>query len=183
MDIEQLLQKFYAGDSNPEEERLLMQYFLTEENVDQRWKADRQLFLSLHKMQGQVPQGVSERLAASIKRMTAASEEDHVPSKSVTIKQVVTLQHQSPMRRRTMYYWISSAAAVAILCVSLFFVFRTPKTQVIADTFSDPEEAARFARQTLTFMSTQLNQGLNKVSEVEQEFERVDQILNKHIGK
>jgi|GEM_PF-962660 len=186
MEIEKLLQKFYAGDSTPEDERLLMQYFLTAENMDQRWEEDRQLFLLLHNMQGQIPVDVFKRLEASIKQMTAVSEEtshETVIVEALFDNQIETSLQMAKPRRRTLFYWISSAAAIAILCISMLFVFREPKSPVMADTFSDPAEAALFAQQTLMLMSTHLNKGLNKVAAVEQEFERVDQILNKHLSK
>jgi hypothetical protein len=169
IDIEQLIEKFYNGVSTPEDERFLTEFFLSEEHVDKRWDKDRQLFLLLHDMQVQVPAGVSERLEASIRQMEIASS---TPVKPLPLH-----------RKRTWYYWISSAAAAVLLCVGLFFIFREPSPPKMADTFTDPAEAALVAQQTLTFVSMQLNKGLDKITEVEQEFERIDQILNKHLSK
>ena len=161
MNIERLINKFYEGISTTEEERLLTEYFLNEENVDERWKEEQQLFRLLHATQIQVPTGVSERLEQSIKQM-------EVSQKSLP-------------RKRTWYYWISSAAAVALLCIGLFFAIREPSPSRMADTFSNPEEAALVAEQTLAFMSIQLNKGLNMAADAGQEFEKVNQLLNKHL--
>ena len=163
MNIEQLLNKFYAGTSTQEEERLLTEYFLNEEHVDERWEKDQHIFRLLHDTQIQVPTGVSERLEQSISQMAFSSK--------------------SLPRKRTIYYWISSAAAIALVCIGLFFATREPSPPTMADTFSDPEEAALVAGQTLAFISAQLNNGLNKVAEIEQEFEKVNQILNEHLNK
>jgi hypothetical protein len=163
MNIEQLLNKFYKGVSTPEEERFLTEYFLKEENVDERWKADRQVFRLLHDTQIQVPEDVSKRLSESIMQMEASQK--------------------SLPRKRTLYYWVSSAAAIALLCIGLFFTTREPSTPTMADTFSNPEDAALVAGQTLAFISAQLNNGLNKVAEAEQEFEKVNQLLNKYLNK
>jgi hypothetical protein len=164
MNIEQLIKKFYEGVSTPEEERFLTEYFLNEENVDERRKEEQQLFRLLHDTQIQVPASVSERLEESIMRMEAS-------------------QKFFP-RKRTWYYWISSAAAVALLCIGLFFANREqPSSPKVADTFSNPEEAALVAEQTLAFMSAQLNKGLNKVTDAELELEKVNQLLNKHLNK
>ena len=165
MDIKQLLEKFYDGVSTQEEERLLMEYFLSEESIDERWNEDRQLFLFLHNMQVRIPAGISERLEESIRQMEIKS--------SASVK--------SLSRNRAWYYWISSAAAVILLCIGLFYIFHEPPSSKMADTFTDPKEAALVAQQTLVYMSMQLNKGLAKVSEVEQELERVDRILNKHL--
>ncbi|MDR0794703.1 MAG: hypothetical protein LBE79_01410 [Tannerella sp.] len=164
MNIEHLIHKFYEGETSPEEERLLSAYFLNDKHIDEDWKEDQQLFHLLNDIRIQVPSGVSGRLEASI-------------------EQLEVIGNKSLSHRRTLYYWMSSAAAILLLCIGLFFVFREPQPPKMADTFTDPEEAAIVARQALTYMSMQLNKGLNKVAEVDQELERIDQILNKHLGK
>ena len=161
MNIEQLIQKFYEGATTPDEERQLTDYFLHEDTVDERWKEDQQVFRLLHDTQIQVPSGVSERLEEAMMRM----EKTTLP------------------RRRTLLYWISSAAAVVLLCIGLFFATRKPTQPTMADTFSDPEEAAIVAGQALALISTQLNKGLDMAAEDGQEFEKVNQLLNKHLNK
>jgi hypothetical protein len=167
MDIEQLIEKFYEGLSTPEEERFLTAYFLNEEAVDERWKDERQLFSHLHETQIQVPAGVSERLEKSIMQMEVQPE---------------VFQNPLP-RKRTWYYWIGSAAAIVLLCIGLFFINRKPSPPTMADTFSDPEEAALVAEQTLAYMSAQLNKGLDIVADAGQEFVKVNQLLNNHLNK
>ena len=166
MNIELLLKKFYNGVSTPEEELLLTEYFLNEENIDECWKEDQQLFRLLHNSKIHVPEGVSQRLEKSIVQMTSPPK---VSQKIVQIKQ-------------KWYYWISSAAAVALLCIGLFFLTRKPTSTRMADTFSDPEKAALVAEQTLTFMSVQLNKGINKVADAGLELDKVNQLLNKHLN-
>jgi len=161
MNIELLLNKFYEGISTPEEELSLMNYFLREENVDERWKEEQQLFRLLQDTQIHVPADVSKRLDESIRQLD-------VPRPSI------------PLRRK-LYYWIGSAAAVVLLCIGLFFTTREPTPPQRADTFSNPEEAAWVAQQTLVYMSTQLNKGLNKVTDAGQELDKVNQIVNKHL--
>ena len=164
MNIEQLIKKFYEGDTTPDEERLLMDYFLNEEKVDKRWKDDRQVFRLLHDQQIQVPAGVSGRLEEAMMQMVETSP-------------------QSLPLRRPLFYWISGAAAVALLCIGLFFTTRQPPTPTMADTFSDPEEAAIVAGQALALISTQLNKGLDMAAEAGQEFEKANQLLNKYLNK
>ena len=162
MNIEQLLNKFYDGNSTLEEERLLTEYFLNEENTDERWKEDRQLFLALHDMPIEVPENVSKRLEKTIMQFDAS-------------------QKILP-RKKTLYYWISGAAAVALLCVGLhFFTAQSPQF-MMADTFNTPEEAALVAEQTLAFISAKLNKGLEIAADAGQEFEKLNQILNKHFN-
>jgi len=161
MNIELLLNKFYEGVSTQEEEQLLMEYFLNEENECR--KDEQQLFRILHDSQIQVPADVSKKLEESIMQFDA-------PPKSM------------PLRRKW-YYWISSAVAVALLCIGLFFAIRKSAPPKMADTFSDPKEAALVAQQTLAYMSVQLNKGINKVADANHEFEKVNQLLYKHLNK
>jgi hypothetical protein len=165
MNIELLVKKFYEGSSTQEEEHLLTEYFLNETNIDERWKEERQLFRLLHDSQIQVPADVSKRLESL----------DCFTPFAVTEKKVQP-------RKRTLYYWISSAAAVALLCIGLFFATREPVTPTMTDTFNNPKEAALAAEQTLAYMSTQLNKGLNKVADTEQKIEKANQIINKHLN-
>ena len=163
MNIELLLKKFYEGVSTQEEEQLLTAYFLNEENVEERWKDEQQLFRILHDTQIQVPEEVSRRLEESIMQRDTSS--------------------QSKPLRRKWRYWISGAAATVLLAIGLFlFSTRESSPPPMADTFSDPKEAALVAQQTLLFMSSQLNKGLNKVNSANQEFEKVNQVLNKHLN-
>jgi hypothetical protein len=165
MNIERLLNKFYEGDSSPEEERFLTEYFLNEENMDERWKEDRQVFRLLHDTQIHVSEDISKRLTESI---------------------METFRHVEPVSaspKRAFYYWISSAAAIALLCIGLFFTIREPAHSKMADTFTNPEDAAMIAEQTIAFISAQLNKGLDKVLEAEQEFEKINQVINKHLNK
>ncbi|MDR0437537.1 MAG: hypothetical protein LBH22_04455 [Bacteroidales bacterium] len=163
MNIEHLLNKFYEGNSTSEEERLLTEYFLNEENVEERWKEDRQLFLALHDMQIEVPANVSNRLEK-------------------TIMQFDVSQKIQP-RKQTLYYWISGAAAILLLCVGLHFFTAQPSPQfMLTDTFSTPEEATLVVEQTLVFISTKLNKGLDIAADAGQEFEKLNQLLNKHFN-
>ena len=163
MDIELLLKKFYDGVSTPEEERLLTQYFLNVENGNERWKDEQQLFRLLHDTQIQVPEEVSRRLEESIMQRDASSQD-------------------KPLRRKWPY-WISGVAATVLLAIGLFlFSTRESSPPKMTDTFSDPKEAALVAQQTLLFMSSQLNKGLNKVNDADQEFQKVNQVLNKHLN-
>jgi len=187
MNIEQIIQKFYDGESTPEEERFLTEYFLNREHVDKRWEEDRQLFRLLHDTQIQVPEGVSKRLAESIMQNfnhTARHPFNHtarhpeLDSGSPCFQEIAgqarndvngTARHPelvsgSPEhegiagqarndvngipRKRTIYYWISSVAAIALLCIGVYFITHETSSPKMADTFSNPEDAALVGSRT-----------------------------------
>lgn len=160
MNIEELLKKFYDGVSTPEEEQLLKVYFLNEENIDDRWEADQRLFKALYNEEIQIPEGISERLDKAIERMDKSSP-------------------ASNNKRRYFSYWISGVAAVALLCIGLFFVTPQSAKPQMADTFEDPVEAAMAAEKAIAFMSSYMNKGLDQVSDAGQEIKKMNQVLDK----
>jgi hypothetical protein len=162
MNIEQLLENFYEGVSTPEEEQILKDFFLREDTADGRWETERQLFRLLDG-EMQMPAGLSGRLAESIRQM------DRAP--------------HAPARRQIWFRRIAAVAAVALIGVALYFTTREPAQPVLADTFSDPEEAAVAAGKTLVFISEQLNNGLNRIAIAGQEMEKANQIVNKHFKR
>ena len=164
MNIEELLNKFYEGNSTSEEERLLTEYFLNEENTNEHRKEDRKLFQALHSKQIEVPTDVSEQLEKTIMQFDAP--------------------RKIQPHKRTLHYWISGAAAIALLCIGLYFFTaqESRQTTLLADTFSTPEEAALVVGQTLSFVSAKLNKGLSQATVAGQEFEKLNQVLNKHLN-
>jgi hypothetical protein len=77
-----------------------------------------------------------------------------------------------------LYLSIISAAAVALLCISLFFATKQPsKRDFIADTYTNPEEAAIAAEQALLLVSSKLNQGLSYVGKVDESVQKTNKIL------
>lgn len=82
--------------------------------------------------------------------------------------------------RRTLY-WLSGSAASVLLAIGLFWLAGTQQSSRLADTYSDPREAAIVAQQALALMSTNLNKGLNQIDEAGQEVTKINKILNKHI--
>ena len=105
-----------------------------------------------------LPEGLSERLE---RRIDFLAQEEVSPRVS----------------RRRSFYWISGIAA-AILG-ALFLIFTAP---TMADTFTDPEEAAVVAQNALAFMSRNLNKGLGQVNEAGQEITKINKIVNKHLN-
>ncbi|MDR1558036.1 MAG: hypothetical protein LBS88_13555 [Tannerellaceae bacterium] len=77
-------------------------------------------------------------------------------------------------------YRITGIAAALLLGIGIFLQTER-QAPGRADTFADPAEAAVAAGHALAFMSVQLNKGLEQVSGAGQEFEKVNEILHKHL--
>ena len=84
--------------------------------------------------------------------------------------------------RRRSFYWISGIAAAILGALFLIFTETNRPAPVMADTFTDPEEAAVVAQNALAFMSRNLNKGLGQVNEASQEITKINKIVNKHLN-
>ena len=159
--IEQLLSAFYEGNTTPDEEEVLLEYFNNNE-INEKFHADRELFNALHDASRiPFPEGVSERL-------------EHAIDKHITKK--------SASKIRILYISIVSAAAVILLCISLFFITdKRSHSDFIADTFTNPEEAALAAEQALLFVSSKLNQGLSPLEKVKESISITNKVLNESL--
>ncbi|MDH6305972.1 bacteriorhodopsin [Parabacteroides sp. PF5-5] len=107
-----------------------------------------------------VPEGLAERLEQHIDKLA---------------------ENEKKQKRHRLTYWATSAAAVILLTIGIFIGTDLQANQArMADTYTDPAEAAIAAEKVLAFMSTQLNKGLDQVENAGQEMEKVNQILDKH---
>lgn len=112
-----------------------------------------------------LPEGLSERLEQQIDAWAATEKKETI---------------RSSFRRRPLY-WLSGAAAVALLCVGIFQFVAPEKEHQLADTYTNPQEAAIAAQEALAFLSINLNKGIEQVNEAQQEMNKVNEILNIHL--
>lgn len=115
-----------------------------------------------------LPEGLSERLEQQIDAWSVKEKKEPV---------------RSTFQRRSVY-WFSGAAAIALLCVGLFQLERTrPYENRLADTYTNPKEAADAAQKALLFMSENLNKGMDQVDNARKEINKVNTIVNKHLNE
>jgi hypothetical protein len=161
MEIQRLLEKFYAGDSTPEEEHRLKDYFLHGDGADAQWAAaDRKLFRALCGEAQAMPEGVSTRLEATLRRLAEA-------------------ERRRPSRTYVLWRRAGGIAAAVLLCAGLFFMTRPDGRHVTADTYDSPEEAALMAEKTLLYVSAELNRGIKRTSVVGYEMGKMNEVLEK----
>ena len=164
--IEQLLNAFYNGDTTPEEEALLSE-ILNNEDLDESRHMDRDMFNALYDASDiPLPEGITKRLEKSIDKYIVESSTQE--GKKISINRL--------------YIFISSAAAVGLLCLGLFFALeKQPQSNFIADTYSDPKEAALVAEQALLLVSNKLNKGLSPLEKVTESVDKTNKLLNETI--
>jgi hypothetical protein len=154
--IKVLLEKYYKGESTPDEEKILIEYF-SQGEISDELLADRDIFLY----------NKSEK-----KKL------EEMPDLSAEIWNSLQKSSNSDISiEKKMIYWsFRIAAGIAILVVSFFMI----KSQLqenqngeyqFADTYENPEEAYEQAKQTLLYVSAMFNNGtahlepINKINE------------------
>jgi hypothetical protein len=139
--IEELLEKYYQGETSTAEEKSLRVFFEAGD-VPEHLKAEAGLFgfFSL------------ERETALPGKMEARLEQMITGSKPP----------KHGLRRSLRYYWMSAAAAVILILVGIFVDMRIKNNTdfaVMQDTYEDPYLAYTEAKKVLFMVSEKMNAG------------------------
>lgn len=113
-----------------------------------------------------LPEGLSQRLEQQIDAW-AATEKKETP--------------RSSLRRRSLYWLSGAVAAIVLLCVGISQLTPDEHQQPLADTYTNPQEAAVAACKALAFLSSNLNKGIEQINDAQVEMDKVNHILNKHL--
>ena len=136
--IKSLLSRFYEGQTKPDEERLLADFF-RREDVPEELQQDKQLFLLLVQASDQeMPQDIAEEITAFVNKL-GRTEKKPILSEVKHHKGIIYRLKTPPKM------WYRVAATVAILFAiggGVFFYQLTYTTDPFRDTCSTPEEAA-----------------------------------------
>jgi hypothetical protein len=135
-ELKKLLERYYSGDTSPEEEIILREYF-TGDAIFPGFEAEKDIF-------------------------THYSSEEKIPGPSRDLEQRITgsidaLENTGSIKAGTRLFAIISVAATLIILVGSYFFFsrnREPK-----DTFSDPVIAYAETMKILNEVSAKMNQG------------------------
>lgn len=113
-----------------------------------------------------LPEGLTNRLEQQINAWAATEKKETM---------------RSSFRRRSLY-WFSGAAAAILLCAGIFqFTGTGGNNRQLTDTYSNPQEAAIAAQKALSLLSVNLNKGIEQMNDAQQEIDKVNEILNKHL--
>jgi len=140
-----LLQKYYEGMSNKEEEKMLMDYFLRGE-VPKDLDVDRMHFEALADMQDEsieVPADLESKILARL-----------------SVEQAPTRR----MNTRFLFTLTSVAAGLALIVSTFLFINRQPNL----GTYDDPQMAYAETKEALEMVSNIFNQGTEKLSGLNQ---------------
>ncbi len=141
MEIKQLLQRYFEGQTTVNEERELNAYFNSGE-VAEELKEYAGFF-----------RGMSD-LKSSIR--------DNTLEKDIMDYIRINEPAKNP-KRRWLWQTVSGIAASVILVVG-GFLFYQQQEQQFTDTFDNPEAAYAYAEQTLAYVSAKYTQGLSELA-------------------
>ncbi|MBQ4393790.1 MAG: hypothetical protein II825_00625 [Paludibacteraceae bacterium] len=148
--IKSLLARFYEGQTTPEEERLLADFFthkgydhsvdFRRENVPEDLQEDKQLFLLLAQTSDQeMPQDIAEEITAFVNNLGQTKIQPLIPEDKQ--RKGVIFRLKTPPK---MWYRVAATVAILLAIGGGMFVHqqRTLATDPFRDTCSTPEEAA-----------------------------------------
>jgi hypothetical protein len=139
--IEQLLEKYYNGETSLEEERKLRWYFQTRD-VPEWLQPEKKMYDYFQKIrQEELSPGFTQKLSKFIDKQQKA---------------------QGKTIARTVLLWAGSAAAALIILLTVWLGYKepfSPYASAFQDTFDDPELAYLETKKVLLMVSEKMNEG------------------------
>ena len=176
--IKSLLSRFYEGQTTPDEERLLADFF-HREDVPEELQEDKQLFLMLAQISDQeMPTDIAEEITAFVNNL-GQTEKKPVLSEVKHHKGIIYRLKTPPKM------WYQVAATVAILLAiggGVLFHQRTYTTDPFRDTCSTPEEAAMQIQRANSMIAKATEQCITPATKALQQAEATKQIVNQYIN-
>ena len=185
MNIEQiksLLARFYEGQTTPEEERLLADFF-RREDVPEDLQEDKQLFLLLAQTSDQeMPQDIAEEITAFVNNLGQTKIQPLIPEDKQ--RKGVIFRLKTPPK---MWYRVAATVAILLAIGGGMFVHqqRTFATDPFRDTCSTPEEAAReilYANDIINRSLAPFRQSANMATEQVNEMNKTIQKATRYIN-
>ncbi|MHC1704630.1 MAG: hypothetical protein AB9846_12040 [Tenuifilaceae bacterium] len=142
--IKVILQKYYDGLSSIDEEKLLKDYFSVNDSDPSRIP-DQQLFTFLNQK--------NDSFISNEKLWKGIQKNENKKQKQVRIIK---------------FFYSAAASIIIIFSLSLWYLLYEPtKTNIVADTYSNPEEAYKVARKYLGFVSSNLSNAYTEIKSIE----------------
>ena len=166
--IRHLLEKYYNGETDVNEEKILEDYFMHDE-VSAEFSIDKEVFCHLAEMKENdeptVPEGMENRISDNIDMWEKQSKADKP-------------------RYYTLYKYVSgiAAAVVILIGISVFMPKSQEDSAVMQDTFDNPQEAYMATENALQLFAEAFNKGdaqIEKARNVTKNVkEKIDNIKN-----
>lgn len=167
-DIDILIARFYQGETDENEEKLLVEYF-NSENSNVSSKTDSTVLLSLSAEEPEVPSDLESKMSSLID-----SWEESDKNKT---KHIATIE----FRKR-----ILSIAATILLVVSIgfWYQYHSSGSSTSVNSFEDPQESQELLVEALRLFSNNFSKGTQTIEKadnrVDNTFRILEQVLNEN---
>ena len=208
MDIEQiksLLSRFYEGQTTPDEERLLADYFnmskahvaslggdesgeqahtrlaqdFRREDVPEELQEDRQLFFMLVQISDQeMPADIAEEITVFVNNLGQTEKESVLPE----AKQPKEITYRLKTPPKMLYRVAATVAILLAIGGGVFFHQQTYTTDPFRDTCATPEEAAIQIQRANSMIAKATEQCITPATKALQQTEATKQIINHYIN-
>lgn len=166
---EQLVRKYYSGETSPEEEKALREYMESCKDLPEYLAPEKELF-SMYSRAAESDMPMEEYMESLEKLI------DEQARKRIGIS-------------RPVLHWVSGiAAGLAILLGSYLMVLNKPPDDgriALKDTYTDPQQAYEETRKVLLYVSEKMNEGtspLAGISKMNQSMENLQKLNNLNKG-
>ncbi len=176
--IKSLLARFYEGQTTPEEERLLADFF-RREDVPEDLQEDKQLFQLLAQTSDQeMPQDIAEEITAFVNNLGQTKIQPLIPEDKQRKGVIFRLKTPPKMLYRV-------AATVAILLAiggGVLHHQRTYAPDPFRDTCATPEEAAAQIQRANSMIAKATEQCMAPTSKALRQADAAKQVINQYIN-
>ena len=176
--IKSLLARFYEGQTTPEEERLLADFF-RREDVPEDLQEDKQLFLLLAQTSDQeMPQDIAEEITAFVNNLGQTKIQPLIPEDKQ--RKGVIFRLKTPPKM-----WYRVAATVAFLLAiggGVLHHQRTYTPDPFRDTCATPEEAAAQIQRANSMIAKATEQCMAPTSKALRQADATKQVINQYIN-
>ena len=168
-EIEELLVRYYDGETNEAEEKELKEFF-AQADVPAHLLAEKRLFMQLASHpEPETPEGLESKLSGLI------DEWDTHERRTTKIKKHTRIIHLQ---------WVGSIAASLLILFSVGMYLYKPYTPPTPqDTCSSPTEAYAEAQKALFMFSSALNKGVQQMETVHETTEKVQKNVNQQLKR
>lgn len=144
-EIENLLDRYFEGETTLSEEARLREFFASG-SVPEQWKNLEHYFCHMEQERSKLldDPAFDEKIMSQVKE-----------SKLAVITDI----------RRPWIYWLSGVAAGVLIIIAIFVKF-DPFSRKIDDTYKDPKVAYQEAKRVLLYISEKFNQGTGSLDAV-----------------
>ncbi len=155
--INHLLTRYYEGKTSIDEEKLLIKYFSTEQNVPEHLSIDKEMFLSLANVKNDIdiPVELEQNISSTIDRL---------------------YRQERFNQRRFIRYTISIAASL-LLVIGIGIHFLVPSS-INRHEITNPEIAYLETEQALTLLSQKLNKANGSYNKTNETLININQNFN-----